>query len=187
MIQLRKIIKENDPILRKKSVDVSFPLSEEDISTIEYLSEYLEFASVEENCEKYGLRAGVGLAAPQIGVNKKMVAIRIDMFDKNDKLITKRYAFINPKIVSHSTSKTALRSGEGCLSVDNDREGYVYRHSFVTVQAYNYLTKENVRIKFRGYEAIVVQHELDHLEGILYFDHINKTKPFDEIQGATLL
>jgi len=187
MFELRKIIKENDPILRKKSVDVEFPLSDEDKSTIEYLSEHLEFTSVEENCEKYGLRAGVGLAAPQIGVNKKMVAIRIDMFDKNDNIITKRYAFINPRIISHSTNKAALKGGEGCLSVDNDREGYVYRHAFVTVQAYNYLTKENVKIKFRGYEAIVVQHELDHLEGILYFDRINKKKPFEELEGATLL
>lgn len=187
MLELRKIIKENDPILRKKSVDVTFPLSEEDEATIKYLSEYLEFASDEENCKKYGLRAGVGLAAPQVGVNKKMAAIRIDMYDKNDKLITKRYAFINPKIISHSTNKTALHSGEGCLSVDNDREGYVYRYSFVTVQAYDYLTKQNVKIKFRGYEAIVVQHELDHLEGILYFDHINKKKPFEELEGATLL
>ena len=48
MLELRKIIKENDPILRKKSVDVSFPLSEEDEATIKYLSEYLEFASDEE-------------------------------------------------------------------------------------------------------------------------------------------
>ena len=55
------------------------------------------------------------------------------------------------------------------------------------VQAYDYLTKQNVKIKFRGYEAIVVQHELDHLEGILYFDHINKKKPFEELEGATLL
>ena len=55
--------------------------------------------------------------------------------------------FINPKIISHSTNKTALHSGEGCLSVDNDREGYVYRYSFVTVQAYDYLTKQNVKIK----------------------------------------
>ena len=187
MLELRKIIKENDPIIRKKSVDVTFPLSEEDTKTIEYLSDYLEFASDEENCKKYGLRAGVGLAAPQVGVNKKMVAIRIDMYDKNDNLITKRYAFINPKIVAHSATKTALRGGEGCLSVDNDREGYVYRHSFVTVQAYNYLTKENVKIKFRGYEAIVVQHELDHLEGVLYFDHINKKNPFEEIPGGSLL
>ena len=73
MFEPRKIIKENDPIIRKKSVDVVFPLSEEDTATIEYLSEHLEFTSDEENCKKYGLRAGVGLAAPQIGVNKKMV------------------------------------------------------------------------------------------------------------------
>lgn len=187
MLELRKIIKENNPILRKKSVDVTFPLSEEDTATIEYLSAHLEFAADEENCKKYGLRAGVGLAAPQIGVNKRMVAVRIDMLDKNDEIVTKRYAFINPKIISHSMNKTALRGGEGCLSVDNDREGYVYRYSFVTVQAYNYLTKENVKIKFRGYDAIVIQHELDHLEGTLYFDHINKKKPFEEIPGSTLL
>ena len=52
----------------------------------------------------------------------------IDMFDKNDNIITKRYAFINPRIISHSTNKAALKGGEGCLSVNEDKTGYVYRY-----------------------------------------------------------
>ena len=187
MFEPRKIIKEGNKLLRETSVDVKFPLSEEDEKTIQYLSEYLTVTSDEEYCKIHGFRPGVGLAAPQIGINKNMVAIRIEFPGPKDSTILKEYAFINPKIISHSTTLSCLRGGEGCLSVDNDREGYVYRYSFVTVKAYDYLQKKDVTIKFRGYEAIVVQHELDHLKGVLYFDHIDKKEPFKVIPGATII
>lgn len=187
MFKIRPIVKEGSNILRKISTDVELPLNKEDEETLIYMSEYLEKTADEQFCKENNCRAGVGLAAPQIGINKNMVAIRIEDYDKNDNIIVKKYALVNPKIVSHSQAMSCLRGGEGCLSVDNDRQGYVYRYSFVTVEAYDYITKSFIKKKFRGYEAIVVQHELDHLKGVLYFDHINKKDPYKELENGTIL
>ena len=189
MIKLRKIIDESikseNIILRKKCSPVSLPLSEEDEATAKYLMEYLEFASIPENDEKYDVRPGVGLAAPQLGVTKRMVGVFIEYYDEDGKVFkTTKHVLINPKIVSHSARIAYLKNGEGCLSVKKDREGFVPRSYFVTIEAYDYLTKQNISKKFRGYEAIVVQHELDHLDGVLYFDHINKEAPWKRIDGA---
>lgn len=189
MFNIRKILDESNKnenkILRKKASDVSFPLSKEDEETASYLIDYLRFASIEENAIKYNLRPGVGLAAPQLGISKKMIAIFIEYFDEENKVTNKlEYVLINPKIVSHSARLAYLRGGEGCLSVKLDKEGFVPRYFFITVTGYDYLTKKTITQKFRGYEAIVLQHEIDHLDGVLYFDHINKEAPWKKIDGA---
>jgi peptide deformylase len=185
MFKLRPIIKDPDPRLRKKSVDVTFPLSEKDQEIIQYLYDYLIFSSNKENQEKYNLTPGVGLAAPQIGVNKNMFALYIIEEDEEGKIVnTISYAFINPKIVAESTKKAYLLGGEGCLSVNEAYSGYVPRASIVQIEGYDFLTKKQVSVKFRGYEAIVFQHELDHLNGVLYYDRINKAEPFKKIEDA---
>jgi len=183
-MELRKIVNDKEKSLRKKSELVSFPLSKEDEETAKYLKDYLVFADSRENQEKYQVRAGVGLAAPQIGVNKKMVCIYINYY-KDDKVVrTTTYTLINPKIISHSVQNAYLLTGEGCLSVNEEHEGYVIRYASITVEAYDYEKKENVTLKLRGYEAIVLQHELDHLDGVLFYDRINKKEPFKKIEGA---
>ena len=189
MFTLRKIIdesnKKENKILRAMSVPVTLPMSEEDKETAQYLIDHLEFASKPENMEKYGVRPGVGLAAPQIAVNKRMVGIFIEHFDEDGKVFdTTRHVLVNPEIVSHSAKIAYLRNGEGCLSVKVDREGFVPRYFFVTVKAFDYLTGKEIIKKFRGFEAIVVQHEIDHLNGILYIDKINKEAPWHHIEGA---
>src|SRR5699024_9975432 len=96
-------------------------------------------------------------------------------FSYNDKQYN--YQLINPKIISHSVEQAYLGGGEGCLSVDEDIEGYVIRNKRITVRAYD-INGEQVKIRLRGYTAIVDKHEIDHLNAIMLYDHINSDKPF---------
>lgn len=188
-MEIKKIVKDNVKSLRNKCVECPTPYTKEDIDLALYLHEHLVFAENEENQKKYGLRAGVGLAAPQVGVNRRIVAVYINYDgheDPKDDFKTE-FAFINPRIVSHSVRQAYLLAGEGCLSVDAPHEGYVPRYEKVTVKAYDALTNQELTIRFRGYEAIVVQHELDHLDGVLFYDRINKKEPFKKIEGAVEL
>ena len=89
------------------------------------------------------------------------------------------YGLINPKIVSHSEEKIALSTGEGCLSVDREVEGYVPRSARITVEGYN-INGEKIRLRLREFLAIVFQHEIDHLDGIMFYDHIDKSSPWDK-------
>ena len=63
-------------------------------------------------------------------------------------------------------------------------EGFVYRHYKVTVKTYDLLKKSLMTYTFTGYPAIIVQHEIDHLKGVLFYDHINKESPFIRKSGA---
>ena len=124
-MELKKIVLDSNKSLREKSAIVKSPYSQEDINTCRYLFDYLVFASDEENSTKYDLRPGVGLAAPQIGINKRMLAVYIWEKDENGKNISIcSYALINPKIISHSSRYAYLLGGEGCLSVNEEHQGY---------------------------------------------------------------
>lgn len=92
----------------------------------------------------------------------------------------------NPKVVSHSVQDAALADGEGCLSVDRVVEGYVVRHARVTVE---YFDKEGQKhkIRLKGYNAIVVQHEIDHINGIMFYDRINQASPFAITEGMLII
>ena len=79
-----KIVKDNKPSLRKKSIEVSLPLSNEDKELLMAMNEYLLLSQDEEYASKHNIRAGVGLAAPQIGVNKRMFVIN---YEDNDKRV----------------------------------------------------------------------------------------------------
>lgn len=180
-MEIFKIVKDSKPSLRKRSVDVEFPLDEETKETLLDMVEYLRLSQDEAFLEKHhNVRSGVGLAAPQIGINKNMLAISFI----NEKGKREEYAFINPRIVSESVKECYLECGEGCLSVDAPHEGYVYRHYKVTVKTYDLLKESLMTYTFTGYPAIIVQHEIDHLKGILFYDHINKENPFIRKNGA---
>lgn len=178
-----KVLDDSKKVLRKKCEDVETPLSKENEKTILEMLEYVINSQDEEYVEKYHVRSGVGLAAPQIGVSKKMIAIYF--IDENDKEV--KYALVNPKIDSNSTRLIAIKGGEGCLSVNEDKTGYVYRYYKITVKAYDALAKKEVTINAKGYEAIVLQHEIDHLSGILYYDRINKNNPFEIKPNSELI
>ena len=81
-------------------------------------------------------------------------------------------------IISESVKRAALDVGEGCLSVDEDVPGFVPRANRITVR-YQNEQGETKTLKLRDYPAIVFQHEIDHLHGHLYYDHINMTAPWE--------
>ena len=183
-MKIFKIVKDSNPNLRNKCKNVEFPLSEEIKTTLFDMLEYLKLSQDPAFLEKHpNITSGVGLAAPQIGLNLSMVAIYF-LDEKNN---PNQYLLVNPKIVSESDKRCYLESGEGCLSVPKPHEGYVYRAFKVTVKAFDLLKNDFVTYEFKGFGAIVVQHELDHLKGVLYYDHINKTNPFEKKTGAVVL
>ncbi len=165
-----KIFKDSNPIMRKKSLPVEMPLSKEDRDTLDFMIDYLKKSQDEEYAKKHNIRAGVGLAAIQIGLLKRMFVI---YYQKSDDEIV-QYQLVNPKIIETSVKKAALENGEGCLSVDKDHPGLVHRYYKIKLQAFDALTNEDVVITASGYDAIVLQHEYDHLDGIFYYDHINE-------------
>ena len=80
-----------------------------------------------------------------------------------------------------------MQSGEGCLSVDGVHNGYVYRHNKIQVKAFNVQTMKEEDITARGFEAIVLQHEYDHLDGLFFYDRIDKNKPNQILMNEELL
>ena len=169
------IIKDSDEFIRRKSSDVSLPLSEEDRDVLMQMLQYVDNSTIPEIAEKENLRPAVGISAIQVGVPKKMTAIIIKDEEGNKEC---EYALVNPRIISNSVEKACLASGEGCLSVAEEHEGLVYRSARVKVKAYDALKDEDILIKADGYLAIVLQHELDHFKGILFYDHIDRNDPF---------
>ncbi|WP_077622166.1 peptide deformylase [Sediminibacillus massiliensis] len=179
MITMKDIVREGNPILNKVAEEVPLPASASDKETLEEMLQYLKNSQDEEVSSKYGLRPGVGLAAPQIGLSKRMIAVHFD--DLDDKHYS--YGLFNPKIVSHSVEKAYLSSGEGCLSVDREIPGYVPRYARITVKAVD-LDGNEVKLRLRGYAAIVFQHEIDHLNGVMFYDYINPENPFEAPENA---
>lgn len=177
MILMKDIIREGNPLLREKSVEVKLPLSNEDEEILISMIEYIDNSIDEEIAEKYGLRAAVGIAAPQIGILKKMIVIYLTDEQGEEHF----YPLVNPKIASYSDEQIYLPGGEGCLSVDREVTGLIHRARRVTVdtQIYNPETRElkHVILKLKNYPALVFQHEYDHLNGILFPDRIDLNKP----------
>lgn len=180
MFKPLKILDEKNKILRQKSKEVKFPLSKEDKDTIDHIIKHLKYSQIEKYAEKYDLRPGMGLAFPQLGLLKRIIVLVYE-YEKGK---FQNYVLINPKIISHSEEMVALETGEGCLSVNREVEGHVPRYARITITGYD-TDGNKVTIRAREDLSIAFQHEVDHLEGILFFDKINKNKPFfdeDEIR-----
>jgi peptide deformylase len=111
---------------------------------------------------------GIGLAAIQVGINKSLMVYDISPKDKERSL----QVLINPRIVSSEGS--VLSEDEGCLSVPDFRSD-VKRAAFVTVEGLD-RNANPVRIDAEGFLAIVLQHEIDHLNGVLFIDRISALK-----------
>ncbi|WP_421384355.1 peptide deformylase [Bacillus salacetis] len=180
MITMNDIIREGHPALRKVAAEVAMPPSSEDKEILNSLIEYVKNSQDSETAQKYGLRSGIGLAAPQINVLKRMIAVHVT--DNKGQLHS--YALFNPKIVSHSVEKAYLTSGEGCLSVDRQVPGFVPRYARVTIKAMD-IDGNPVKVRLKGMPAIVFQHEIDHLNGIMFYDHIDQGNPLQPIPDAT--
>ena len=168
-----KILDESNKILHKKSTDVTFPLDDETKKLIDDSLTYLEMSQMEEYIEKYNLRAGMGLSFVQIGILKRIFVISEELEDGT----FKRYVLINPKVISASEELIYVGEGEGCLSVNRPVEGIVPRHARITVEAYD-IKGNKYRVRVREDIAVAFQHELDHLDGILFVDRIDKNNPY---------
>lgn len=175
MLKMKDIIDEKDKRLREVSKEVVLPLSDEDKKHIDEMIEYLTNSQIEELAEKYDLRPGMGLSAIQLGIPKRYFVV-VNEYDEGK---FENYIIINPKIVSNSMEKIYVELGEGCLSVNREIDGIVPRYARVTVEGYD--EKGNkIRVRAREEVAIAFQHEIDHLNGILFYDHIDKKNPYKD-------
>lgn len=180
MLTMKDIIRDPDPFLRKKVAEIK-EIDRQTVDQLKEMREYLIKSQNEETAEKYGLRPGVGLAAPQIGLDKRMLAIYIEGEEEGEAEYD--FMLINPKVKSHSVTETYLPGGEGCLSVDEDIAGLVHRSQRIKVTALD-IEGNPVEIKAKGMLAVVLQHELDHLDGIMFYDRIDEEMPMEPKIGA---
>ncbi len=182
MFKKLNILDEKEKILRQKSSEVVFPLSPEEKKLLKQIIEQLTYSQIEEYEKKYELRPGMGLAFPQLGILKRIIVIVYEA----EEGVFENYILVNPKIVSYSEEMIAAEAGEGCLSVNREVEGHIPRHARVTVEGYD---EEGNKIRVRAREdlSIAFQHEIDHLEGILFYDKIDPKKPFYTEQEIRLI
>lgn len=180
MILLEDIIDEYHENIRKQSQPVQFPLSDEDKKILHDLKEYVVNSVDEVLAEKYHLRPSVGIAAPQINILKQLSVI--SAHDETGAYF--ECELINPKIIRHSNFLTYLPQGEGCLSVNRRVLGIVPRYQTITIRNHDYAGNAYTTT-YTGYPAVVVQHEIDHLHGILFMDRINTSDPLTPPANST--
>lgn len=156
-----KVYEYPHPILKKKAVKVE----KVDDELRVFLDDMLEtmYDSV-----------GVGLAAPQVGVSQRILVIDYEQEedDNGNRIKGNPRYFVNPEIIWHSDEKVC--GEEGCLSVPGQR-AEVERFEKIRVRYLDYNGKEQ-EILADDFLAIVLQHEMDHLDGILYIDRISRLK-----------
>ncbi len=167
------ILDEKNKILHQKSKNVSFPLSKDYKSLIYDIIKYLKMSQNDNYIEKYNLRAGMGLSLVQIGIPDRVFVIA----NKNDDDTFEEHIVINPEIIAKSEELIYVGEGEGCLSVNRDVEGIVPRHARITVK-YQDIDGNEKTIRVREEIAIAFQHEIDHLNGILFVDRIDPKNPY---------
>ena len=154
---VRPIILANDPILREKSKKVKdFGVALQSL--------------IDDMVETMGAANGAGLAAPQIGVLERVIVIQLpedDEGEEQDPHSGKLFTLCNPQIIRAEGEE---EGEEGCLCLPG-YAGEVKRATSVTVKAQDRRGKK-VRIKAEGFLARAFQHEVDHLDGILYIDRV---------------
>ncbi len=147
-------LEKNNPVLRKKSA----PIKEITPEVLTLIKEMKETLARAEN--------GVGLAAPQIGRNIRLFVVAEELAREN------RTVFINPEITQ--VSKKTIVEEEGCLSLPGDWSE-LDRPEKVTVKAMDE-TGQKFKLRAKGLLARLMVHEIDHLNGILFVDHLKNLK-----------
>ena len=145
---------EGDPILRQKATKIN----RVDDSIRKLASDMWETLDVAE---------GVGLAAPQVGVGRRLIVVHLPAGYTEEDSPEVSLRLVNPEIVKARGEVVGM---EGCLSIPG-WQGEVERADQITVKATD-LNNRDVRLKLEGWPARVVQHEIDHLDGILYTDRM---------------
>ena len=176
MLKTKDILDEKDKRLRTISKEVEFPLSKKDRDLIDVMIKYLHDSQIPELAEKYDLRPGMGMSAIQLGVAKRMFVVVNEIGEPGEGEF-ETYILINPRIISNSVEQIYVEEGEGCLSVNRPVEGIVPRYARMTVEAYDENGKP-YQIRVREDISIAFQHEIDHLNGILFVDKIDPKNPY---------
>ena len=153
---VRQIVYIPDPVLRRKAHKVTE--FDKDLQVL-----------VEDMVETVRKAPGVGLAAPQIGVSQRVIVVEYGD-DEDESVPKKLYVFINPEISKSSEEKE--EGVEGCLSVPN-LLGLVDRHVETVIKGFNRMGLPT-KIKAHGWLARIFQHEIDHLDGIIYTDRASR-------------
>jgi len=151
---LRTVVTIPDEVLRRKAHKVTN--FDKDLSTL-----------VDDMFETMRKAPGVGLAAPQVGISQKVIVVE---YAEDEEEKPKSYAVVNPEILK--TSAETELGIEGCLSIPN-LVGEVERFSAVVVKGFNQ-KGQPVKIKASGWLARIFQHEIDHLDGILFTDRATR-------------
>jgi len=146
---VKEVRKIGDPVLREKSKKVE-KIDESVMQLVRDLTDTLKETG------------GVGMAAPQIGITRRVFIVNVD---------NKIHVFINPEIEVLDDQK--IKSDEGCLSIYSIKDFNVKRFSKVKVRAKN-LKWKDVEIIAEGLLARIFQHEIDHLSGVLFMDHLDR-------------
>jgi len=172
---LRKVIVKGDPLLRKKSREIKVVTERTRL-----LAEDMWETMYEAN--------GVGLAAPQVGVLRRIIVIDVteppdDSEEENDEGAEQKpepeiikYVFINPEVVESSEEK--VKAKEGCLSVPG-KVGIVERPARIKVRAMD-LDGKYFEVEGEGMLSKALLHEIDHLEGVLYTDIAELVEEIEE-------
>lgn len=161
-MSVRPIIFSDNPLLREKSRHV--PRVSPEIEAL-----------VQDMFESMRAARGVGLAAVQVGVPLRVVVIEVPP-DLDDPDAGTSLVLINPELARASDEKED--GVEGCLSVPG-WVGYVPRHVAVTVKGLDRQGRK-VRVRARGYLARILQHEIDHTDGVLFIDRASEVWPVRE-------
>lgn len=157
---LKEIVTFPDPFLRLKAKPVK--KFDKELQTL-----------IDDMFETMRAEPGVGLAAPQIGESMRLVVIEYAEEPEDEDAPEpkpKRYVLVNPEITQKS--EEMVEGMEGCLSIPG-LIGTVDRHEKVTVKALTRHGKPQ-KVKAEGWMARIIQHELDHLDGVLYIDRANE-------------
>lgn len=167
---IQKILPSNDPILRRKSK----PVAKVDKKVLKLIKDLKDTLSVQKEPE------GVGLAAPQIGKNLRVFVANYKGFDR---VVVNPVLLKTEKVTAKSVkSKSKKEILEGCLSLPY-YYGPLKRAGKITVK---YLSEKGEEITevFEGFNAQIIMHEIDHLEGILFVDRLLKEKkPLYKVEG----
>ncbi len=167
---IREIVTVPDEVLRRKARKVT--VFDADLQKL-----------IEDMVETMRKAPGVGLAAPQVGISERLIVVEYAENDEDEDAPKKLFVVANPEIVKVST-ETEMGI-EGCLSIPG-LVGEVERYSQIVIRGQN-RRGQPVRIKAKGWLARIFQHEIDHLEGILFTDRATRVwKPTPE-EEATLL
>ncbi len=164
---IREIVKTPDPVLRRKAHKIT--TFDKDLQAL-----------VDDMIETMRVAPGVGLAAPQVGVSQRLIVIEYGD-DEDENVPKKLFAVINPEIIQASEEK--VEGIEACLSIPQ-LAGEVERHEKVVVKGLNRHGKP-VKIKAEGWLARIFQHEIDHLEGVLFTDRASRVWRPKETEAIT--